>query len=86
VDLPGLSEGRRFRCAACGNLTRFDVETVERVRRYWHVALSGEGEAEDEERLQVSVESVTCRWCGSATDIEIVDAPAAQLGEAPEGS
>jgi hypothetical protein len=86
VNLPGLSEGKRFRCAACGNLTRFDVETVERVRRFWHVALSGEGAAEDEERLEVSVQSVTCRWCGSRADIEIVDAPASQLGEADGGT
>jgi hypothetical protein len=84
VNLPGLDEGMRFRCAACGNLTRFDVETVERVRRYWHVALSGAGAAEDEQRLEVSVESVTCRWCGSADAIEVVDAPVGQLGEAAE--
>ena len=85
VNLPGLSEGKRFRCAACGNLTRFDVETVERVRRYWHVALSGEGVAEEEERLEASVESVMCRWCGSRGDVEIVDAPASQAGEATGG-
>lgn len=85
MQLPGLEDGKRFRCAACGNLTRFDVETVERVRRYWHVELSGDGEAEEEERLDVTVEAVTCRWCGSADDIELEDAPAAQAtGEAAE--
>ncbi len=72
-----IGAGKRFRCAACGNLTRFDVETVERVRRYWHVALSGTGDVEEEERLEVSLESVTCRWCAAADAIEIVDVPRA---------
>jgi hypothetical protein len=74
----GLEPGHRFRCAACGNLTRFDVETVERVRRYWHVALSGAGVIEEEQRVDVAIESVTCRWCGSSDAIETVDAPASQ--------
>ena len=75
MTLPGLHDGKRFRCVGCGNLTRFDVETVERVRRYWHVALSGEGHAEEEERLAATIETVTCRWCGSSEQVEIVDAP-----------
>lgn len=75
MELAGLAEGKRFRCGACGNLTRFDVETVERVRRFWHVALSGEGVPEEEERLELSVESVSCRWCGSQDAIEVVDVP-----------
>jgi transposase len=71
----GLEPGKRFRCAGCGNLTRFDVLSTERVRRFWHVDLSGEGRAEEEDRLEVEVESVTCRWCGSNEQIEVVDAP-----------
>lgn len=73
----GLGAGQRYRCAACGNLTRFDVESVERVRRYWHLDLSGAGVAEEEERLETTLESVTCRWCGSADAIEVVHAPGA---------
>jgi hypothetical protein len=72
---PGLLPGQRFRCAACGNLTRFDVESVERVRRFWHADLAGGGTVEEEERVDVDVKSVTCRWCGSAESIEIVAAP-----------
>jgi hypothetical protein len=71
----GLASGERYRCAACGNLTRFDVETVERVRRFWHADLSGEGTVEDEERLEVRVETVSCRWCGSGEWIEVVAVP-----------
>lgn len=76
----GLEPGKRFRCAGCGNLTRFDVLSSERVRRFWHVDLSGEGRADEEERLEVTVESVMCRWCGSADQIEVVDAPGQAAG------
>lgn len=70
----GLVAGERYRCAACGNLTRFDVETVERVRRFWHMDLSGDGAVEETEAVEVTVVSVTCRWCG-AGDVEVVAVP-----------
>lgn len=72
---PGLSDGKRWRCDACGNLTRFDVETSERVRRFWHLELSGTGVAEEEEFLDVEVHAITCRWCGSRDAVRVVDAP-----------
>lgn len=78
MGAPGLPEDRRPRCRACGNLTRFDVETTERVRRYWHADLSGAGTVEEEERSEVRVETIACRWCGSRDAIEFVDAPATQ--------
>jgi hypothetical protein len=81
VRLPGLEAGKRFRCAACGNLTRFDVETTERVRRFWHVSLSGQGVVEDERHLDVDVRAVECHWCGSGDAVEIVEAP----GSPPAG-
>ena len=80
---PGLSPGKRWRCDACGNLTRFDVESTERVRRFWHMDLAGEAVAEEEEHLEVTVASVTCRWCGSRDAVRVVDAPGA--GEAAAG-
>lgn len=73
----GLDSGKRYRCGACGNLTRFDVESVERVRRFWHMDLSGAGSVEEEEHLEVDVTAITCRWCGSRDSIEVVDAPGA---------
>jgi hypothetical protein len=73
--IAGLEPGQRYRCAACGNLTRFDVESVERVRRFWHVDLAGVGATEEEERLAVEVTAVTCRWCGASDGIEVVEAP-----------
>lgn len=76
MDLPaGLEPGTRYRCGACGNLTRFDVETAERVRRFWHAELSGEARVEEITPIEVEVVGVTCRWCGSAESIEIVEAP-----------
>jgi hypothetical protein len=76
VDLPaGLEPGTRYRCGACGNLTRFDVETVERVRRFWHAELSGQARVDEEQRIDVDVVAVVCRWCGSTDAIEVVAAP-----------
>lgn len=74
---PGLEPGKRWRCDACGNLTRFDVETTERVRRFWHLELSGAGVPEEEELLDVEVHAITCRWCGSRDAVSVVDAPGA---------
>lgn len=79
---PGLEAGMRWRCGACGNLTRFDVESTERVRRFWHVDLSGAGRIEEEERPEVTVQSVTCRWCGSRDAVEQVEAPAGRPTDA----
>ena len=62
----------RYRCAACGNLTRFDVVSERRTRRFLHFSLAGAPEVEEEEVLAESIEQVTCRWCGSSDSIEIV--------------
>lgn len=72
---PGLEPGKRWRCDACGNLTRFDVETTERVRRFWHLDLSGAGAPEEEELLELDVHVIACRWCGSRDAVRVVDAP-----------
>lgn len=74
MDAVNPGPHRRYRCTACGNLTRFDIETAERVRRFWHVDLAGEGRVEEEQPLERTVRSVTCRWCGSDA-IELVDRP-----------
>ena len=66
-----LDDRHRFRCPACGNLTRFDVVERRRVRRYYHFTLAGEPTVEDEEILEGDVERISCRWCGS-TSVEVV--------------
>ncbi len=82
----GLDPGTRYRCGACGNLTRFDVESVERVRRFWHVDLAGTGRAEEEVRTEARVVSVACRWCGSADAVEVVAAPGGHDSTGAHGS
>jgi hypothetical protein len=63
----------RYRCSACGNITRFDVVTSRRTRAFHHFTLGGELRIEDEVVLAVSVDEVTCRWCGTGTAVEVVD-------------
>ncbi len=63
----------RYRCAACGNLTRFDVVTTRRTRAFHHFSVGGELTVEDVEVLDESVEGVTCRWCGNGNAVEVVE-------------
>jgi hypothetical protein len=72
VPLPGPDE--RWRCSACGNLTRFDVERARRTREFVHVDLAGEQQVEQVEVLEESVARVVCRWC-SSTAVEVVPRP-----------
>ena len=72
----GLAPGARLRCEQCGNVTRFDVVARERTRRYFHYDLGGAAEIEEEEVLERTVESVTCRWCGRDDLIHAEPAPA----------
>jgi hypothetical protein len=60
----------RYRCTACGNLTRFDVTVTRRTRAFHHFSLGGELSVEDEEVLAEVVEAVSCRWCGSGSAVE----------------
>ncbi|WP_028645753.1 hypothetical protein [Nocardioides sp. URHA0020] len=64
--------GQRWRCAGCGNLTRFDVTRTRRTTEFWHFDLAGEHRVEETELRTESVEQVTCRWCGRSDAIELV--------------
>lgn len=64
----------RYRCTACGNLTRFDVVERRRTQAYHHYTVSGELQVEEETVLDRVVEDVTCRWCGDGTSVEIMEA------------
>lgn len=71
----------RYRCTTCGNLTRFDVVSSRRTRAFHHYTVGGDLQVEDEDVLDESVESVTCRWCGPGGVVEqIDDEPAAESG------
>jgi DNA-directed RNA polymerase subunit RPC12/RpoP len=63
----------RYRCNACGNLTRFDVTTTRRTRGFHHYSLGGELTVEDEQVLDETVEEVSCRWCGHGRSVEVVE-------------
>ena len=62
----------RYRCTACGNLTRFDVVETTSVRAFHHYTVGGELSVEDPEVISRTVESVTCRWCGHGRGVEVV--------------
>jgi hypothetical protein len=70
----------RFRCTACGNLTRFDVVTSRRTRAFHHYTVGGDLQIEDETVLDENVDEVTCRWCGTGTGVERMD-PAFDAGD-----
>jgi hypothetical protein len=61
--------GVRYRCSACGNLTRFDVVATRRTRAFHHFSVGGDLTVEDEAVLDEHVEAVTCRWCGASGDV-----------------
>ena len=79
TDLRIPGDGERWRCAACGNLTRFDVTRTRRTTDYWHV----DPRVEEQIVLAETVESVSCRWCGRADAIAVVDRADADTGSDP---
>ena len=75
-----MTAPHRYRCNACGNLTRFDVISTRRTRAYHHFSTGGDLTVEDEQVLDDTVESVTCRWCDAGGDV--VELPADEVIEA----
>ncbi|MGI8663717.1 MAG: hypothetical protein ACR2LQ_10965 [Acidimicrobiales bacterium] len=72
----------RFRCNACGNLTRFDVTTSRRTQAFHHYSVGGELRVEDERVLTEVLEAVACRWCGTGDSVVELD----ELAELEEDS
>ena len=70
----------RYRCSACGNVTRFDVVVSRRTRAFHHFSVGGTLAVEDEEVLEERVDDVTCRWCGAAR-ASIEEIPADEAAE-----
>jgi hypothetical protein len=60
----------RYRCTACGNLTRFDVTVTRRTQAFFHYTVGGELTVEEEQVLAETVEDVSCRWCGHGRAVE----------------
>jgi len=62
----------RYRCNACGNLTRFDVVETTSVRSFHHFTVGGQLSVEEPEVIAQTIESVTCRWCGHGREVEVL--------------
>jgi hypothetical protein len=82
VALPAAHQ--RWRCAGCGNLTRFDVTRNRRTTEFWHFDLAGERAVEDTDVREEVLESVTCRWCGRGDAIELVERTGIEPQDAPD--
>lgn len=63
----------RYRCDACGNVTRFDVTVSRRTRAFHHYTLGGELTIEQEEVLSEEVADVSCRWCDSNAAVTSIE-------------
>ena len=63
----------RYRCTACGNLTRFDVTSTRRTRAFHHYTVGGELDIESEEVLSEMIEDVACHWCGNGRSVVAAD-------------
>jgi hypothetical protein len=74
----------RYRCDACGNLTRFDVMTDRRTRAFHHYSVGGSLSVEEEEVLSEEVVEVQCRWCGHGRAVVVVTPSAAERQAEPE--
>jgi hypothetical protein len=86
MPVPPPTATTRWRCTLCGNLTRFDVTRSSKVVEYVHLDLAGEPSVEEREVLSETVESVRCRWCNAADQVELVDRPDADAAEPGTGS
>jgi hypothetical protein len=70
----------RYRCNACGNLTRFDVVTSRRTKAFHHYSVGGELSIEEVEVLDETVDTVTCRWCGNGSRVEVLEDGPSEAG------
>jgi len=73
-DYGGAVPVTRYRCTACGNLTRFDVTTTRTTRAFNHFTVGGDLEIEEVEVLDESIDEVSCRWCGHGRGVEVLGA------------
>jgi transposase len=86
VVVPALSSTTRWRCAQCGNLTRFDVVRSSRVREFVHFDLAGKPRVEETEVLEERIQQVRCRWCASTDSIEVVQRVDSAIGPGVDGA
>ena len=73
-----MNTNNRYRCSACGNLTRFDVIKMQRTSEFHHFTTDGKLTIEDQKILGEHIESVECRWCESGVDVVEIKNPSGQ--------
>ena len=76
----------RYRCDACGNLTRFDVTTSQTTKAFHHYTVGGELRVEEETVLSRRVDAVSCRWCGHGRSVVELDPSDAGGGQEEPGT
>lgn len=76
----------RYRCTACGNLTRFDVTTTRTTRAFHHYSVGGDLEVDEVEVRAETVEDVSCRWCGNGRAVEVLVAVIEEAGDSAPGN
>lgn len=63
----------RYRCDACGNVTRFDVTVTRSTKSFHHYTLGGELTVESAQVLSEVVDEVVCRWCDSGVAVTVIE-------------
>jgi hypothetical protein len=76
----------RYRCSACGNLTRFDVTSTKTTKAFHHFTVGGDLVVEDEVVIDESVHEVACRWCGHGRSVEVLEGEDSSGGARATGS
>lgn len=66
----------RYRCNACGNLTRFDVTTTSTIKAFHHYSVGGDLTVEEPQVLAERIDEVVCHWCASGDAVEELSGPA----------
>ena len=72
MTVPQPTPTTRWRCTACGNLTRFDVTRSSRVVEFVHLDLAGQSTVEERQVLRDMIERIRCRWCDAVDRVELV--------------
>lgn len=60
----------RYRCATCGNMTRFEVVVTRRVEETQRVAVNGSAGSSTSGVVAESIDEVRCGWCGDHRSID----------------
>lgn len=63
----------RFKCTACGGLTRFRIKRSLIVEIYYHQTIAGDIIPETPEVLCDEIVSAECVWCGHGKNVEQID-------------